>query len=130
MKRKRRIATTEIYKWKARLNVHGGKQEYGVHYWETYSPVVQQNSIHMFLILSILQNWHTLNWISYSHIPRPTPRQNNTWICLSASTSEVNQICLMHYYLSRTYMEARPAEQSGQITSKRVSLALASCNLV
>ena len=39
--------------------MHGGKQEYGVHYWETYSPVVQWTSIRMFLILSILQNWHT-----------------------------------------------------------------------
>ena len=59
MKRKRRIATREIYKWKARLNVHGGKQEYGVHYWETYIPVVQWTYIRMFLILSILQNCHT-----------------------------------------------------------------------
>ena len=55
MKRKRSIATREIYKWKARLNVHGGKQEYGVHYWETYSLVVQWTSIRMFLILSILK---------------------------------------------------------------------------
>ena len=59
MKRKRRIATREIYKRKERLNVHGGKQEYGGHYWETYSPVVQWIYISMFLILSILQNWHT-----------------------------------------------------------------------
>ena len=40
MKRKRSIATREIYKWKSRLNVHGGKQEYGVYYWERCSPVV------------------------------------------------------------------------------------------
>ena len=59
MKRKMRIATREMYKWKARLNVHSGKQEYGVHYWETYSPAFQCTSIRMFLILPILQNWHT-----------------------------------------------------------------------
>jgi hypothetical protein len=59
MKRKRRIDTREVYKWKARLNVHGGKQEYGVHYWETYAPVVQWTSIRLCLILSVLQNWHT-----------------------------------------------------------------------
>jgi hypothetical protein len=59
MKRKRRIDTREVYKWKARLNIHGGKQEYGVHYWEMYAPVVQWTSIRMCLILSILQNWHT-----------------------------------------------------------------------
>jgi hypothetical protein len=58
MKRKRRIDTREIYKWKARLNVHGGKQEHGVHCWETYAPVVQWTSIRMCLILSVLQNWH------------------------------------------------------------------------
>eukprot|EP00978_Attheya_sp_CCMP212_P022796 scaffold68573_cov79-Attheya_sp.AAC.1 len=29
MKRKRRIATREVYNWKARLNIHGGKQEKG-----------------------------------------------------------------------------------------------------
>jgi hypothetical protein len=34
MKRKRRIATREVYKWKARLNIDGSKQEEGVNYWE------------------------------------------------------------------------------------------------
>jgi len=29
MKRKRDIHTCEVYKWKARLNIHGGQQEYG-----------------------------------------------------------------------------------------------------
>jgi hypothetical protein len=29
MRRKRRIKTKEVYKWKARLNIHGGQQEYG-----------------------------------------------------------------------------------------------------
>ena len=59
MKRKRRIDTREVYKWKARLNIHGGKQEHGVHFWETYAPVVQWTSIRMCLILSVLQGWHT-----------------------------------------------------------------------
>jgi hypothetical protein len=40
LKRKRRIATREIYKWKARINIDGSKQVHGVHYDETYSPVV------------------------------------------------------------------------------------------
>eukprot|EP00978_Attheya_sp_CCMP212_P048469 scaffold525506_cov142-Attheya_sp.AAC.1 len=53
MKRKRRIATREIYKWKARLNIHGGKQTKGVDYWETYSPMVTWNAIRMFMTLAM-----------------------------------------------------------------------------
>jgi hypothetical protein len=40
MKRERRLKTNEVYKHKARLNIHGGQQEHGVNYWETYAPVV------------------------------------------------------------------------------------------
>jgi hypothetical protein len=39
-KRKRRIDTHKVYKHKARLNIHGGQQTYGVNYWKTFSPVV------------------------------------------------------------------------------------------
>ena len=59
MKRKRRIDTREIYKWKARLTVHGGKQKHGINFWETYSPVVNWTSIRLHLILSVLNNFHT-----------------------------------------------------------------------
>jgi Reverse transcriptase (RNA-dependent DNA polymerase) len=59
MKRKRRIKTHEVYKHKARLNIGGHKQEYGVHYCDTYSPVVRWTSICIMLILSILQGWST-----------------------------------------------------------------------
>ena len=58
MKRKRRIATREVYKHKARLNLHGGKQEYGVNYWETYAPVVNWFSIRLFLVVALLLQWH------------------------------------------------------------------------
>ena len=54
MRCKRRINTQEAYKWKARLNVHGGQQEHGVHYWDTYAPVVTWQTIRLFLILSLL----------------------------------------------------------------------------
>ena len=40
MKRKRDIVTREIVKYKARVNVHEGMQEYGVNYDKTYSLVV------------------------------------------------------------------------------------------
>jgi len=56
-RRKRRIKTQEVYKWKARLNVHGGRQEHGVNYWETYAPVVGWSTIRLFLNLMILNQW-------------------------------------------------------------------------
>jgi hypothetical protein len=59
MRWKRHITTQVPYKWKARLNVHGGKQEHGVNYWETYSPVVSWTTIRLYLTLSILNNWCT-----------------------------------------------------------------------
>jgi Reverse transcriptase (RNA-dependent DNA polymerase) len=57
MKRKRRIESREVYKHKARLGGH--KQEYRVHYHETYSPVVRWTSIRLMLILSIIRGWST-----------------------------------------------------------------------
>ena len=58
MRRKRRLDTQEIYKWKARLNMHGGKQQYGVDCWETYSPVVQWTTTRLFLIVPVLRGWN------------------------------------------------------------------------
>jgi hypothetical protein len=59
MKRKRDIKTQQVYKHKARLNVHGGKQVYGENYFETFAPVVTWFSIRLLLVLSILNKWHT-----------------------------------------------------------------------
>ena len=59
MKRKRDIKTQQVYKHKARLNIHGGQQEYGVHYNETYSPVVSWFSVRLLLIMAKLNKWHT-----------------------------------------------------------------------
>jgi hypothetical protein len=38
MKRKRDIKTRKVYKHKARLNVHGGQQEFGVNFFEAFHP--------------------------------------------------------------------------------------------
>ena len=59
MKRKRRVATGEIYKHKARLNFGGHKQEKFVNFWQTYSPVVGWTTIRFFLILALINGWHT-----------------------------------------------------------------------
>jgi hypothetical protein len=59
MKRKRKIETREIYKWKACLTVDGSKQQYGLHCDQTYSPVVTWAATRFFLIQSILHSWHS-----------------------------------------------------------------------
>lgn len=59
MKRKRRVATNECYKHKARLNFGGHKQEKFVNFWQTYSPVVGWTTIRFFLILALINGWHT-----------------------------------------------------------------------
>ena len=59
MRRKRKIGTGEISKYKARLNAHGGQQEHGINYWETYSPVVMWTTIRLILTLATIKGWHS-----------------------------------------------------------------------
>ena len=59
MRRKRKIMSREVYKWRARLNVHGGKQTQGVNYWETFSAVLKWISIRFFLAQALINRWHT-----------------------------------------------------------------------
>jgi Reverse transcriptase (RNA-dependent DNA polymerase) len=59
MKCKHHIAMCEIYKWKARLNIRGHMQKYGVHFWETYSLVVCWTTIRLCLVLALLGGWST-----------------------------------------------------------------------
>ena len=76
MRRKRRINTQEVYKWKARLNVHGGQQEHGVHYWDTYAPVVTWQTVRLFLILPLLLGWQSrqLDFVmAYPQVPAEMP---------------------------------------------------------
>ncbi len=57
MRRKRDITTNEIKKYKAGLNLHGGKQEYGMNYYETYAPIVTWFSICLLIVIGILCGW-------------------------------------------------------------------------
>jgi hypothetical protein len=59
MKRKRKPSTGEINKYKARMNVDGSQMIKGLHYEETYAPVVQWAAIRYCISLTILSNWHT-----------------------------------------------------------------------
>jgi Reverse transcriptase (RNA-dependent DNA polymerase) len=57
MRRKRRILDGSIYKWKARLNVDGGKQIHGLDYWETYAPATSWSTIRLVLLISVVNSW-------------------------------------------------------------------------
>jgi hypothetical protein len=41
------------------MNVDGSQMIKGLHYEETYAPVVQWTIIRFFISLAILSNWHT-----------------------------------------------------------------------
>jgi Reverse transcriptase (RNA-dependent DNA polymerase) len=59
MRRKRKIDTHEVYKWKARINIHGGKQTKGVNYWDTYAPVATWASIRLIMNMAAAHGWVT-----------------------------------------------------------------------
>ena len=54
LKRKRKISSRDVYKWKARLNLDGSKQVHGVHFWDTYAlwPIIR-----LILIMSVVLHW-------------------------------------------------------------------------
>ena len=58
MKRKRN-PIGEIVKYKARLCAHGGQTIQGVHYDNTFAPVVTWTSIRFMMILSLIYKWET-----------------------------------------------------------------------
>ena len=63
----------EVYKWKACLHVHGGQQEYGVNYWETYTPMVTWETVCFCMILSLIHKLDTLFTIETAYLQNPHP---------------------------------------------------------
>ena len=59
MRRKRNILTNEVYNHKARLNIHGGQQEFTINFFDTYSPVINWFAIRILLIHTVIFKWHT-----------------------------------------------------------------------
>ncbi len=57
MQRKRNLTTNEVKSHKARLNLHGGKQVFGMNYFETYAPVVTWFAIRLMIIFGIIFSW-------------------------------------------------------------------------
>jgi hypothetical protein len=59
MKSRKRYQDQKLYKHKAMLNVHGGKQEFAVNLFETFSPIVNWFSVRLIFTLSLLSGWST-----------------------------------------------------------------------
>jgi hypothetical protein len=57
MQRKPNLTTNKIIKHKARLNLHGGKQVYGMNYYEMYAPVVTWFAIRLMIVMGIIFCW-------------------------------------------------------------------------
>jgi hypothetical protein len=57
MQRKHDLTSNEVIKHKARLNLHGGKQVYGMNYFETYAPVVTWFAIRLMIVFGIIFCW-------------------------------------------------------------------------
>ena len=52
--------------------MHGCQQAHGVHYWDTYAPVVTWQTVQLFLILSLILGWqsHQLDFVmAYPQAP-------------------------------------------------------------
>ena len=46
-------------KYKARLYVHGGQEKDGIHFWDTFAPVVSWMSVRILLVLTNIHHLHT-----------------------------------------------------------------------
>jgi hypothetical protein len=57
MQHKQDLMMGRVTKHKARLNLHGGKQELGTNYYETYVLVVTWFAIQLLIVFGILFNW-------------------------------------------------------------------------
>jgi hypothetical protein len=54
MRSKCDLTTNKVIKHKARLNLHGEKQVYGMNYFETYAPVLTWFTIGLMIVFSII----------------------------------------------------------------------------
>jgi hypothetical protein len=72
MGRKRDLTMNKIKSPKTRLNLHGGKQIYGMNYFETYAPVVTWFTIRLMIIFGIIFCWalHQVDFVmAYPQAP-------------------------------------------------------------
>jgi hypothetical protein len=66
---------------KARLNLHGGKQVYGMNYFETYTPVVTWFAIRLMIIFGIISAGPFNKWTLFLLIHKLQLRWISMWSC-------------------------------------------------
>jgi Reverse transcriptase (RNA-dependent DNA polymerase) len=86
MKRKRRIDSREVYKWKSRLNIGGHKMRAGIHFDNTFSPVVSWQSVRLLLIIATVKDGQLNKLILSWPTLRQTLINQLTWNFLQEST--------------------------------------------
>jgi Reverse transcriptase (RNA-dependent DNA polymerase) len=79
MRRKRKSSTGKVYRYKSRLNIGGHKQQEGIDYDQTYSPVVTWPSIRLLLTLMLVNNWATRQ-IDYIQAYPQAPIERNMYM--------------------------------------------------
>ena len=57
--KRKRHPDGSLDKYKARLCVHGGQEQHGIHFWGKFTPVVSRISARTLLVLSKINNLHT-----------------------------------------------------------------------
>ena len=83
MKRKCRIITRKIKRWKARLNVDGSRMKKGVQYDKVYAPVASWTSISLLLTMIVLHNW-TTEKIDYIQVFPQAPAEKDLYLKVPA----------------------------------------------
>jgi hypothetical protein len=81
MQYKQDLLTGRVTKHKARLNIYGGKQEFGTNYYETYVPVVTWFTILLLIVFDILFHWSLCQVDFVMAYPQAPLR----WICIWSS---------------------------------------------
>ena len=77
----KRFPDGRINKHKAQICAHGGMQEYGVNYWETYSPTVNWISVRFLMIFAQVLELDTQAIDSSQSYLRPSWRSLFIWSC-------------------------------------------------
>jgi hypothetical protein len=57
MQRKHVLTTNKVIKHKARLNLHGEKQVFGMNYFKSYAPLVTWFAIRLMIVFGIIFCW-------------------------------------------------------------------------